>query len=364
MLSAGATASAALVAVALIGHPVATPSAPTRGAALAVPLAPQAARDLRTQMGIRGSTKGVPKAVVVRTSTADGEQLELVQPGTGRKTRLPKGVSDTTVAPSGDAVAGLSGDDVVIVAPGAHGPTSHVVGSGDPGSLSWGARGSALFARIDGRWRLVPGSDQPSGVRTLRVPHVAGGPTFLSVSPNGDLVLLFGVTWTAREGAGGEPADVRPSRDPDLSNAALAPHLYLGGFDGTQVTDVHLIRVPATAVEGPLGWVGDNAFLVAPGPGQATILRVDGTRIQVAPDGGVDACRKAPAGATCSAQQPRVLGTNDDGSLLYWRSVASWPGPSGAARTTVAYFQTWLDGTNPVLLTGDAGRFGPPLAAR
>ncbi len=364
MASAGAAATTALVAVALIGHPSTGHRIGAAATPLALPAAPQAARDLRAQMGILGTTKGVPMGLVVHTTTAQGEQLQLLHTDTGKQTDLPDDVSDASVAPSGNTVAGVSGNDVVIVAPGSTDPTSRVAGSADPSSLSWGPNGSALFARVDGRWRLVPESDQvPGGVRTLRVPDLRGGPTFLSVSPAGDLVLLFGVTWTTRDSRG-TTADVRPSKDPGLSSASLEPHLYLGGFDGTQVTDVRLIKIPPGAVDGPLGWVGDNAFLLSVSAGQALIVRVDGTSIPVSPDLGVDACRKAPATALCSAQPPRLLGTNADGSLLYWRSVATWSGPTAAARTAVAYFQTWLDGTNPVLLGGAAGRFGPPLAAR
>ena len=364
LLGAGTGATAALVAAVLIGHPLVQPMAPpSREAAPAG--APAPARELRTQMGITGSTKGVPSGVVVRTSTIGGDHVVLVQSDTGAQTQLPDGVSNTTVAPGSDGpVAGASGTDIVIVSDGAHGPTSHVVGSGDAGSLSWAPRGSALFARIDGRWRLVPaGSERPSDVRTLLVSKVAGGPTFLSVSPGGDLVLLFGVTWAGADGAAAAAVG-RPSRSPNLSRSAPAPHLYLGDFDGTRVTDLHPVQVPATAVEGPLGWVGDNAFLITPGPGHAAIVRVDGTRIPVTPDAGADACRKAPPTVTCSSQRPQVLGTNEDGSLLYWRAVASWTEGAGQARSAVAYFSTWLDGTNPVLLAGDAGRFGPALAAR
>jgi hypothetical protein len=364
IVSAGAAATTALVAVALIGHPVTGRRAPSAATPLALPTAPQAARDLRTQMGIMGTTKGVPMGVVVHTATDHGEQLQLLHADTGKQTLLPADMSDTSVSPSGNKVAGLSGNDVVIVATGSDDATSTVTGSADPGSLSWGPNGSALFARIEGRWRLVPESDQvPGGVRTLRVPDLPGGPTFLSVSPNGDLVLLFGLTWTTRDGLG-TPTDVRPARDPSFSSASLEPHLYLGGFDGTQVTDVHPIAVPSTALDGPLGWVGDNAFLLAASAGEALIIRVDGSRIPVSPDLGVDACRRAPPGATCSAEPARLLGTNADGSLLYWRSVASWAASSTLERTTVAYFQTWLDGSNPELLEGAAGRFGPPLAAR
>ena len=66
LLGAGTGATAALVAAVLIGHPLVQPMAPpSRQAAPAG--APAPARALRTQMGITGSTKGVPSGVVVRT---------------------------------------------------------------------------------------------------------------------------------------------------------------------------------------------------------------------------------------------------------------------------------------------------------
>ena len=138
-----------------------------------------------------------------------------------------------------------------------------------------------------------------------------------------------------------------------------------GDFDGSAVTNVRRIDIPSTALGGPLGWVGDNAFLIAPARGEAMIVRVDGApAVHVAPDPAVDACTAAPTRRTCASSSPVLLGTNADGSLLYWSDVASWTTPGGRAVVRHGYFQTWLDGTHGTRLTGAAGRYGPPLASK
>src|SRR5207245_4351356 len=134
--------------------------------------------------------------------------------------------------------------------------------------VSWDQGGGALFTRLDGRWIRVSNPTtsgahpyRDPAIEKLNVPSIPGGPVLMSVSPGGDLALLFGVTWVKHTGA--------------------MPHLSLGNFDGVSVTDLRKIIVPPGAVEGPMGWVGENAFLIAPADGEALIVRTDGTRILV-----------------------------------------------------------------------------------
>jgi hypothetical protein len=62
---------------------------------------------------------------------------------------------------------------------------------------------------------------------------------------------------------------------------------------------------------------------------------------------------------------PRLLGTNAQGSLLFWKLAAqAAPRPPVELPTVVLYYRTWLDGTHAVRLTGVAGTFGPRVAAR
>src|SRR5207249_2003709 len=143
------------------------------------------------------------------------------------------------------------------------------------------------------------GTDGPGRpeVRALRAPRIPGGPILLSVSPDGRDVLLFGVTHPP--------------------GAAAVPHLYLGTMVGSHVTDPQRVEVPAGALQGPMGWVGANAFLLAPGPGRALLVRTDGSRLPVRVEALPDPCRGV--GAPCVQDGPGLLGTNLDGSLLLWR---------------------------------------------
>ena len=195
-----------------------------------------------------------------------------------------------------------------------------VLESQRPGAtnISWDPRGTALFALVDGHWitgagaRARPGTVHTSAsVRVLGVPRLPGGPSFLSVSPSREYTILFGVASTAA--ATGQHDTARP-------------HLYLGRFHGKRrVSHVRRIAVPATALQAPMGWLGDNAFVIGTGAGTAWIVRVDGSHVAVAatlPEG----CSLAGAPAACVPSGPRVLGTNAAGSLLYWR-VRGVPAP-------------------------------------
>jgi hypothetical protein len=142
------------------------------------------------------------------------------------------------------------------------------------------------------------------------------------------------------------------------------PHLFIGAFDGKAVTHVRTVPIPATALDGPLGWIGDNAFVIAPGPGEGLLIRTDGTHLAVRPSSAVDGCAGRPARTRCSPGTPQLLGTNDDGSLLFWRVTGSWTAGTGPEAVRVSYFRTWLDGTHGERLIGAAGRYGPPVAAR
>jgi hypothetical protein len=57
------------------------------------------------------------------------------------------------------------------------------------------------------------------------------------------------------------------------------------------------------------------------------------------------------------------MGTNADGSLLFWRISAERQDPS-AQPALVLFYKTWLDGTHGVRLEGIVGRIGPPVAPR
>src|SRR5437879_5302853 len=85
-------AADARAAVALLGQPLVGPHPPAPHVG-AIPTAPAPARALRTQMGITGSTKGVPSGVVVRTRSIGGERVVLLHPDTGAQTQLPSDVS-------------------------------------------------------------------------------------------------------------------------------------------------------------------------------------------------------------------------------------------------------------------------------
>jgi hypothetical protein len=222
---------------------------------------------------------------------------------------------------------------------------------GAEGQVSWDGSGSALFTRVNGRWLRVANvgpetASESAGqvVEAITLPAIPGGPILLSVSPGGDVAAMFGITY------------------PD--NLPPVPHLYVGRFDDTSITDPREIEIPAGALAGPMGWVGDNAFLLAPRPGRALVVRTDGSRIEVSPQGMEDPCRATPAMLPCMPDGPSLLGTNTDGSLLFWRVSAVHRQDRSTLPILVLYYKTWLDGTHGVKLTGMAGRLGPPVAPR
>lgn len=335
---------------------------------------PVPARKLRQHLGIRGVTKGSPEDVVVPdTSTgasSTSASLALVEMPAGIPSALPDGTRHASVAPGGGAVAAVTGKGVVVVTPGlstpsggaglnpSRGPTGagrgaadhdHVTvrAAGATAAVSWSRGGTALFVRASGGWVVVTNpATMPAAflvAHALAVPKLPGGPTFLSVSPGGDFALLFGLT--------GGPSDP-------------VPHLYLGRFQGQRVMDVHPLFTPPTSVAGPLGWLGDNAFLLSAGAGRAIIYRIGGAPIQVGAGAIPNPCRTSIRLA-CG---PWLLGASSDGSLLFWRVD---PAPRFASSRSnevqtgaCYYYSTWLNGTHPALLTGAAARYGPPLAAR
>src|SRR5438552_1408908 len=68
--------------------------------------------------------------------------------------------------------------------------------TGSADSVSWDLGGNGLFAQIGGRWVRVSdlGGSAPPQIHDLGVPSLPVGPSILSVSPDGTLVLLFGLT--------------------------------------------------------------------------------------------------------------------------------------------------------------------------
>jgi hypothetical protein len=322
--------------------------APAGSAAAAQLVVPGQARVVRTSFGIIGPTKGSGDAVIVPTRTSNGStQLSVVKVGSGEETKLPPGVKDASVSPNNDLVAGVTKDRHVVVVDSDSGKQTDVGPSSNTQSpaVSWDRSGSSLFARVSGQWVRVshPGLG-PEDVRALQVPKIPGGPVLISISPSGDRALLFGL-------------ETRPA------GFAPTPHLFLGAFDGTAVTGITEIPVPPGALAGPMGWVGDNAFLLAPGPGQALIVRTDRSTISVTAHGIGNPCRLVRREMPCTERGPDLLGTNADGSLLFWK-VAAGPGMGGAPALLVQYYRTWLDGTHAVRFTGPLGRFGPPVAPR
>ena len=325
--------------------------APVPGQAAGLFRGPLAALQLRRDLGIVGHTKGASDVVVVRTRTARGTVvLSLVRVDSGSKTSLPVKARSASVSPGGDVVAAVTDHDVVVVHPDSSARTQRVATSAGVRrpSLSWGGNGATLFARVDDRWVRVfhPGQGSEERTVTLRVPEVPGGPSLLSISPTGDMALLFGVS----SGPNGTPV----------------PRLFLGRFDGLSVSDPQDVPIPPGALSGPMGWVGDNAFLLAPGSGEALIVRTDGSRVEVRATGIQDACRLAGRTPQCAPQGPDLLGTNRDGSLLFWRVAATAHARDDASfrPILILYYRTWLDGTHALRLTGPAGRYGPPVAAR
>jgi hypothetical protein len=305
---------------------------------------------LRSQYGIVGTTKGAANALPRQGGGATNAGLGVT---------IPSDAASTSVAPGHTTVAVVTTKRQVVVE-SVSGSAMTVLGRTKSGAqLSWSAGGTALFAFVGKHWVSVPSAvgtqNSREHVRALRVPRVRGGPSFISMSPGKDIVVLFGVT---------------KERD------AARPHAYIGRFNGADVTHVRHIRVPAAAVRGPLGWLGDNAFLVAAGPGKAWIVRVHGPHVAVRASI-PDPCSSTAAPSPCVSHGPRLLGTDADGALLFWvvrADSATPPGdtapgsttdPADVSRSAVAvYFSTWLDGSHATRLTGSAGTYGPPLAAR
>ena len=313
-----------------------------------LPGGPTQALAVRQDLGIFGSTKEAGDAVLVRSTSAQGRpQISLVPLDSARSTPLPIGeAKDATVSSKGEVAAVTQENGVVVVDP-ASGSKSQVLEPGpkpSPPSVSWDSTGNILFARVSGRWLQVrdPGTAR-SQTRTLHVPSLPSEPTVISISPSGSRAVLFGMVMEA---------------------SGTVPHLYLGTFDGTTVGGVRSIGVPRGARNGPLGWLGENAFLLAPAPGQALIVRTDGASVPVYARGIADPCSGADLAGGCLYRGPRLMGTNDDGSLLFWRVAAVRGGKGGVATFLVRYYRTWLDGTHALRLTGLTGRYGPAVAPR
>lgn len=305
-----------------------------------------AAMELREKLGIQGPTKGAPGAVLVeRRSSAGTLSVAVVQVRTGQEVAVPTG-RDATISPDGSVVAGISENQLVLTPTrsGRARPVAVPVTNGTSGRASWGPGGNALYAPVVGGWVRISNTDtaRASRVQRLDVPSIPGGPLLLSVSPSGAVAALFGITYTD----GGAPL----------------PHLALGDFDGRSVTNLRAVDIPAGALSGPLGWLGDNAFLLAPGEGQGLIVRTDGSEVSVDGSTVPGACPLVPVNLACQDRGPWLIGTNADGSLLFWQVSAAAPGRP--APLLVVYYRSWLDGTHVIRLTGTAGRFGPPVAAR
>jgi hypothetical protein len=329
-------------------------------------LVPLGAVSLRASIGITGNGKDEVGIVVAKSPSPGSHRPVLTarQVGTGLSLPIPKNAASVSFSPQDTTVALVTKDNQVVLESTVN-SDRHVLGHQRPGAaISWDPNGTALFAFVGRHWILVP-APNASGtvvtkprVRVLRVPRLPGGPSFLSVSPAKDLVVLFGVT----------PAMHAPGGDRASDRTSGRPHLYVGRFEGLRVTDVHRLHVPATAFQGPVGWLGNNAFVIGTGVGSAWIVRVDGSHLVVTP-ALPEGCALAGAPASCRSRGPHLLGTNESGSLLYWR-VRGVPDrsavPTGTAdgAGVVAYFSTWLDGSHPKQLTGPSGTYGPALAAR
>ena len=311
---------------------------------------------VRAKLGIHGATKGAPPAVVVPTRTGKA----IVDVSSGTSSPLPPDVaaSGASVSPKGNVVAAVTGNQLVLTRTQRGQETKPVVvpnASGTTGSVSWDRGGTELFAPVGGRWVRVSdvgGTSAPS-VEDLNVPSIPGGPILLSISPTGTLVLLFGITY---------PPGLSPQ-----------PHLYLGDFDGTTVSNIRPVAVPGQSMSGPLGWVGDNAFVLSAGPRLATVVRTDDGSISIQADPMQDPCTLVSVPGGCRQDGPWLLGTNGDGSLLLWQVSAAGATQGSASDGTasgqgqpllVLYYKTWLDGTHAVRLTGELSRYGPPVAAR
>jgi hypothetical protein len=298
---------------------------------------PADARLTRAKLGIVGSTKGAPAVVLTRKRSAEAVRIAVdVQDGQERAIPIPQGASDVTVSGDGQ-MAAITRDGVAVGS--ANGAPTTIAATKGARDVTWDSKGHALFAVVRGSWYRIDGKAGARPVR-LTVPAVGGTPILLSSSPGGDQVALFAL---ARSSTG-------------RSN----PRVYVGRFDGQTVWSLRELAIPATAVSGPMGWVGDNAFLLSPGSGRALILRTDGTRVMVSaivPD-------PCAASVDCVVRGPRLLGTNGDGSLLFWKVKALRATDPSAGPVVVLYYETWLDGSHASQLTGVLGRLGPPVAPR
>jgi hypothetical protein len=344
--------AAALTAI-VVARP--TPSQRPRIALRSQLLGTKQALTLRTELGIAGPTKGAPQSVIVSERTRSGQvELSLVHVRTGRSTRvrLEADTKNPAVSPKDDVVAAVSHHAVVVTSPEEPARTSVIPETdGAEGQVSWDGSGSVLFTRVKGQWVRVSNAAGGAGlsgarpvVQHVTVPTIPGGPILLSVSPGGTVATLFGITY--------------PHGKPPV------PHLYVGRFDGAAVSEPRKIEIPPGALAGPMGWVGENAFLLAPGPGKAIMVRTDGSKIEVVPQGVENPCESLLARIACTSEGPRLLGTNADGSLLFWKVSAERIKGSSAPPILVLYYKTWLDGSHGLRLSGLVGRLGPPVAPR
>lgn len=310
---------------------------------------------VRRELGVHGPTKGASGSVIVSDHSPTGRgELSLVEVSTGKSTRvgLQADAKEATVSPKGDVLAAVSHRGVIVASPRKRIRPAVIPGTeGAEGAVSWDGTGNVLFTRVKGRWLRVSspadGTRTPTArtvVREVTVPPIPGSPILLSVSPDGRLATLFGINYPE----GGSPA----------------PHLYIGRFDGTTVSDPREIDIPLGALEGPMGWVGANAFLLAPRPGRALMVRIDGSKVEVTPRDIDDPCARFSVRIACDWEGPMLLGTNADGSLLFWKVTAERTLAPFAPSILVVYYKTWLDGTHGLRLSGVVGRLGPPVAPR
>ena len=309
---------------------------------------------VRSDLRIEGRTKGAPDSVIVTKRGRIGRvEVSLVHVRTGKSTRiaLDDDTAYAAVSPKGDVVAVVGHHAVVVTS--AEEPVGATVipeTDGAEGQVSWDGTGSALFTRVKGQWVRVSNAAGGFGgagravVQQVTVPTIPGGPILLSVSPGGSVATLFGITYP-------------DGRQP-------VPHLYVGRFDGVAVSDPREIEIPPGALEGPMGWVGENAFLLAPGPGKAMLVRTDGSKVEVVARGIEDPCGELSTRIGCTPDGPRLLGTSADGSLLFWQISAERTSAPPGPPILVLYYRTWLDGTHGVRLGGLVGRVGPPVAPR
>jgi len=312
------------------------------------------ALDVRSDLGIEGPTKGTPDSVIVTERTRIGRvEVSLVHVRTGRSTHvgLEADTTDAAVSPKGDVVAAVSHHAVVVTSADESAEAAVIPETdGAEGQVTWNGTGNLLFTMVKGQWVRVSNATGGSSlaarpvVQELTVPTIPGGPILLSVSPRGSLAALFGITY--------------PDGQPPV------PHLYVGRFDGVAVLDPRQIEIPQSVLGGPMGWVGENAFLLAPGPGRALLVRTDGSKVEVVAQGIEDPCGELSARIACTFNGPRLLGTSADGSLLFWKVSAERTSGASTPPILVLYYKTWLDGTHPVRLGGLVGRFGPPVAPR